>query len=170
MVLLLPYIHMNLPQVYMCSPSCTPLPPPSLYHHSGSSQCTSPKHPVSCIEPGLAIRFIYDIIQFSVSFPQMTPTSPTESLLFNMLSRWVIAFLPRSKHLNFMAAVTICSNFGAQENTVCHCFHCLPIYLSWIDGTDAMILVFECWVLSQLFHSPLSLSSRGSLVSLCFLL
>ena len=51
------------------------------------------------------------------------------SLLFNMLSRLVIAFLPKSKHLNFVAAVTICSNFGAQENKVCHCFHCFPIYL-----------------------------------------
>ena len=38
------------------------------------------------------------------------------SLLFNMLSRLVIAFLPRSKHLDFMAAVTICSDFGAQGN------------------------------------------------------
>ena len=38
------------------------------------------------------------------------------SLLVNMLSRFVIAFLPRSKHLNFMATVTICSDFGAQEN------------------------------------------------------
>ena len=53
-VLILPYINMNLPQVYMCSPSRTLLPPPSPYHPSGSSQCTSPKHPVSCIEPGLA--------------------------------------------------------------------------------------------------------------------
>ena len=35
------------------------------------------------------------------------------SLLFNKLSRLVIAFLPRSKHLNFMAAVTNCSDFGA---------------------------------------------------------
>ena len=38
------------------------------------------------------------------------------SLLFNMLSILVIAFLPRSKHLNFMTAVTIFSDFGAQEN------------------------------------------------------
>ena len=53
-VLVLPNIEMNLPQVYMCSPSWTLLPPPSPYHPSGSSQCTSPKHPVSCIEPGLA--------------------------------------------------------------------------------------------------------------------
>ena len=37
------------------------------------------------------------------------------SLLFNMLSRLVITFLPRSKHLfNFMAAITICSDFGSQ--------------------------------------------------------
>ena len=39
--------------------------------------------------------------------------------LFKMLSRLVIAFLPRSKHLfSFMAAVTICSDFGAQEINV----------------------------------------------------
>ena len=36
-----------------------------------------------------------------------------------------------------------------------------------VMGPDAMILVF--WALSQLFHSPLSLSSRGSLVPLHFL-
>ena len=40
------------------------------------------------------------------------------SLLFNMLSRLVITFLPRSKHLNFMAAVTICSNLGAQKRSL----------------------------------------------------
>ena len=42
------------------------------------------------------------------------------SLLFNTLSRFVIAFLPRSKCLDFMAAITICSNFGAQENEGSH--------------------------------------------------
>ena len=41
-VLVLPYIYMNLPRVYTCSQSWTPLPPSSLYHPSGSSQCTSP--------------------------------------------------------------------------------------------------------------------------------
>ena len=29
-----------------------------------------------------------------------------------------------------MAAVTICSDFGAPQNKVCHCFHCFLIYLS----------------------------------------
>ena len=42
-----------------------------------------------------------------------------------------------------MATVTICSNFGAPKNKVCHCVHCFPIYLPWSDG---MILVF--WMLS----------------------
>ena len=36
---------------------------------------------------------------------------------------------------NFMAAVTICSDFGAQENKVCHGFNCFPIYLPWSDRT-----------------------------------
>ena len=40
----LPYIDMNHPWIYMCSPSQSPLPPPSPYDPSGSSQCTSPEH------------------------------------------------------------------------------------------------------------------------------
>ena len=42
-------------------------PPPSSLpcHPSGSSQCTRPKHPVSCIEPGLASHFIHDILHVS---------------------------------------------------------------------------------------------------------
>ena len=68
-VLVLPNIKMNPPQVYMCSPSWTLLPPPTPYHPSGSSQCTSPKHPVSCIEPGLATRFIHDILHVSMPRP-----------------------------------------------------------------------------------------------------
>ena len=72
--MVLPYLNMNPPQVYMCSPSWTPLPPLSLYHPSGSSQCTSPKHPVSCIEPGLAIHFLYDIICETAKETQMYRT------------------------------------------------------------------------------------------------
>ena len=44
-----------------------------------------------------------------------------------LMSRFVIAFLPRSKHLNFVAVVTIHSDFGAQEKKVCHGFHFFPI-------------------------------------------
>ena len=38
-----------------------------------------------------------------------------------------------------MAAVTIYSDFAAQKNKVCLCFHCFPLY---VMGLDAMILVF----------------------------
>ena len=76
-VLVVPYINMNPRQVYTCSPSWTPLPPPSPYHPSGSSQCTRPKHPVSCIEPGLVNRYIYDIIHVSMPFSQIIPPSPS---------------------------------------------------------------------------------------------
>ena len=62
---------MNPPQVYMCSPSWTLLPPPSPFHPSGSSQCTSPKHLVSCIEPGLATHFIHDILHVSMPVLKM---------------------------------------------------------------------------------------------------
>ena len=78
---------MNPPQVYTCSPSLTRFPPPSPYHPSGSAQGTSPKHPVSCIEPGLATHFIYDIIHVSMPFSQIIPPSPspTESISINNL-------------------------------------------------------------------------------------
>ena len=53
----------------------------------------------------------------TVALTGQTFVSRVMSLLFNMLSRLVIALLSRSKHLNFMAVVTICSDFGAQENS-----------------------------------------------------
>ena len=46
-------------------------------------------------------------------------------LLFNMLSSLVIGFIPSFSSFNFMAAVTICRNFGAQANKACQCF---PVY------------------------------------------
>jgi len=78
------------------------------------------------------------------------------SLLFNMLSRLVIAFLPRSKRLLIlMAALTICSDVGAPKDKVCHCFYCFPIYLHEVMRLVAMILVF--WMMS--FKPTFSLSS-----------
>ena len=41
-----------------------------------------------------------------------------------------------------MAAVTICSDFGAPKNKVWHCFHCFPIYFPWSDGTRCHDLRF----------------------------
>ena len=64
------------------------------------------------------------------------------SLLFYILSKFVITFLPRSKRLNFMSTITICSDFGAPKNQAWHCFHCFPIYLPWSDGTRCHDLSF----------------------------
>ena len=44
------------------------------------------------------------------------------SLLFNMLSGLVIAFIPRSKHFLIYCAGTVRTDFGAQENNIFHCF------------------------------------------------
>ena len=83
------------------------------------------------------------------------------SLLFNMLARLVIVYLPKGKYL----LIHGCSDFGAQENSL----SLFPLFLhlfvmKWWDWMPWSSF-FECWVLSQLFHSPLSLSSRSSLVS-----
>ena len=59
------------------SPILKPLTPSSPSHPSGSSQCTSPEHPVSCMEPGLAICFTYDNIHVSVLLSQIIPPSPS---------------------------------------------------------------------------------------------
>ena len=65
------------------------------------------------------------------------------SLLFNMLSRFVIAFLPRSKHLLISwLQSTVHSDFGAQESKICHCFYFCLIYLPWSDGTGYHHLSF----------------------------
>ena len=78
-VLVLPYTDMNPPRVYMSSQTRTPLPPPTPYHLSGSSPCTSPKHPVSCIGPRLALRFLQDSIHVSMPFSQIISPSPSLS-------------------------------------------------------------------------------------------
>ena len=57
-------------------------PPSHLSPHpipQGSSQGTSPEHPVSCIKPGLAICFTYDNIHVSVLFSQIIPPSPSDT-------------------------------------------------------------------------------------------
>ena len=54
----------------------------------------------------------------TIALTRRTLVDKVMSLLLNILSRLVITFLPKSKRLNFMAAVTICSDFGAQKNKV----------------------------------------------------
>ena len=89
-VLVLPYIDMNQPQEYMNSQSWITLPPPTPYHLSGSSLCTGPKHPVSCIEHRLVILSLPDSIHVSMPFFQIIPPSPStaesKSLFYTSVS------------------------------------------------------------------------------------
>ena len=78
----------------------------------------------------------------TIALTILTFVSKVMSLLFNMLSRLVIAFIPRSKTFNFMATVTIYNDSGAQENKVCHCLHFFPIYLSLSNGPRCHVLSF----------------------------
>ena len=66
------------------------------------------------------------------------------SLLFNMLSTLVIAFMPRSKCLLILwLQSTSAVIFGAQEEKeICCCFHFFPIYSPWSDGTECLDLSF----------------------------
>ena len=106
----------------------------------------------------------------TMAFSIWTFVGKVMSLIFNMLSRLVIAFLPRSKHL-------LISWLQSPSAVILEPKKIKPLTVSIVSqsichevmGPDAMILFFECWVLSQLFHSPLSPSSRGSLAPLCFL-
>ena len=74
----------------------------------------------------------YMTTEKTIALTRGTFVGKVMSLLFNMLSRLIITFLPRRSIFNFMAAVTICSDFGAKKkiNKVSHYFHCFPVYLA----------------------------------------
>ena len=86
----------------------------------------------------------YMSIGKTIALIRWTFVAKVISLLFNMLSSLVIAFLPRSKCLNFMAAITVYIDIGAQENKWkhCHCFHFSPTICHEVMRLDAMIFVF----------------------------
>ena len=79
----------------------------------------------------------------TIAFTRWTFVGNVMFLLFNMLSKLVITFLPRSKNLLISwlqspSAVIL----EPQKDKVCHCFHCFPIYLPWSDGTRCHDLIF----------------------------
>ena len=79
----------------------------------------------------------------TIALTRWTFVGKVMSLLFNVLSRLVITFVPRSKRL-LISWLHDCihSDFGAPQNKVSHCFHYFPIYLHEVMRPDAMIFVF----------------------------
>ena len=77
-----------------------------------------------------------------IALTRQTFVGKVMSLLFNKLSRLVTTFLSRSKCLNFIAAVTIYSDFGAQKIKSITVSTVSPSICHEVMGPDAMILVF----------------------------
>ena len=78
------------------------------------------------------------------------------ALLFNTLSGFVIAFLPKEQaSFNFVAAVTIHSDFGTQENKICHS----SMFSLSLPGSDGRV-----WLV---LHNPESLWCRCLWTHLC---
>ena len=79
-VVVLPYIHMNQPWVYMCSPAWTPLPPPYPSHPSGSPQRTliTLSHASNLDWQPISHMIIYMFKCYSLKspHPRLLPQSP----------------------------------------------------------------------------------------------
>ena len=85
----------------------------------------------------------YMTIGKTIALTRWTFVGKVMSLLFNVLPRLVITFLPRSKRLfiswlQSLSAVTL----EARKKKVSHCFYCFPIYFPWSDGTRFHDLTF----------------------------
>ena len=63
----------------------------------------------------------------TIAFTRRTFVDKVMSLLFNMLSRLVITFLPRSKRLLISWLQSPSAVILEPKNKVSHCFHCFPI-------------------------------------------
>ena len=106
----------------------------------------------------------------TIALTRWTFVCKVMSLLFNMLSRLVITFLPRSKRLLiswlWSPSAVILEPPKIKSDTVSTVS---PSISNEVMGPDAMIFIF--WMLSfkPTFHSPLSLSPRGFSVPLHFL-
>ena len=71
----------------------------------------------------------------TIALTRWTSVGKVMFLLFNMPSRLVIAFVPRSKRLLISWLQSPSAGILEPRKIVYHCFHCFPIYLPWSDGT-----------------------------------
>ena len=69
------------------------------------------------------------LLQHHIALTIQTFVGKVMSLLFNVLSRFVIAFLLRSKHLLILWLQSPSTVILEPKEIVYHCFHCFPIYL-----------------------------------------
>ena len=98
-----------------------------------AQSCPTPSDPMDCSAPGSSVHGIFQarVLEWC-------------AIAFSQYAVWVCHnfFSKEQAFLNFMAGITICSDFGVQKNKVCHCFHCLPIYLPLSGGPRCHDLSF----------------------------
>ena len=100
----------------------------------------------------------------TIALTRQTFVSKVMSLLFNMLSRLVIAFLPRSKGLLILWLQSPSAVTWSPRKYVCLCFHCFPIYLPLSDGARCHDLHF-CMLIFKPAFSLISFTIIKSLFS-----
>ena len=101
-----------------------------------------------------------------------TFVSKVMPLFFNMMSRFVMAFLPRSIFLWLQSPSAVILE---PPKKICYCFHFFPFYLPWSDGTRCHDLCFlnvefEASFFTLLFHLIKRLFSASSLFAIRVLL
>ena len=117
---------------------------------------------------GPTVISIHDYWKKTIALTKWIFVSKVMSLLFNILSRLVIAFFPRNKHLLIAWMQSLSAVILEPKKKSLSLFPFFP-HLPWNDGTRCSDLSLLNVNFKTVFHSPLALSSRGSLVPLCFL-
>ena len=131
-----------------------------LQHHS--SKASIPWHSAFFI---VQLSHSYMITANTIALTTQTFICKVMFMLFNMLSRLVITFLPRSKCLLISWLQSLSTVILEPQKWSLSLFPLFPhlFAMKWWDQMP-WSLFSECWALGQLLHSPLSISSRGSLV------
>ena len=106
------------------------------------SNTTVQKHLFFGVELSLCSNSPYMITGKTIAFTVQTFVGKVMSLIFNMLPRFVIDFLPRCNFLLISWLQSPSAVILETKKIVCHCFHCFPIYLPWSDGTGCHDLSF----------------------------
>ena len=135
-----------------------------LQHHSSKASI------LQCSAFTVQLSHPYMTTGKTIALTRWTFVGKVMSLLFNKLSKLVITFLPRSRHL-------LISRLQSPSAVILEPQKIKPATVSIVSpytchevmGPDAMIFIFSMLSFKPNFHSPLSLSPRGSLILLHFL-
>ena len=130
--------------------------------------CPTPCDPMDCSMSGSSV--LHYLLEFArihvhwvgVAIQPFHPLPPPSPFAFNLfqhqgLSQWAGSLHQVAKVME----LTIHSDFGAQENKICHFFHFSPSICHEVMGPDAMTFIFfNVEFLSQFFHSSFTIIKR----------